>query len=68
MNRFKQYPNGSELLFTITCINSKLIEHNIIQYLKNNSKYIHHAESGNKYFKCDLENLKEDIQNIINEK
>ena len=66
IKRFKQYPNGSELLFTITCNNSKLIENGIIQYLKNDSKYIHHKESGNEYFKCDLENLKIDIQNIIN--
>ena len=66
INRFKQYPNGSELLFTITCNNSKLIENNIIQYLKNNINYIHYKESGNEYFKCNLENLKIDIQNIIN--
>ena len=64
--RLKQYPNGSELLFTTTCNNSKLIENEIIHYLKNDSNYIHHKESGNEYFKCELENLKLDIQNIIN--
>ena len=64
--RLKQYPNGSELLFTTTCNNSKLIENKIIHYLKNDSNYIHYKESGNEYFKCELENLKFDIQNIIN--
>ena len=66
IKRFNQYPKGSELLFTITCNNSKLIENNILDSLKNNSKYIHYKESGNEYFKCELEYLKMDIQNIIN--
>ncbi len=29
INRFKQYPKGSELLFTIPCNNSKLLEQKI---------------------------------------
>ena len=65
MNRVRQYPKGSELLFTITCKNSTLIESKILNYLRDNKNYINAKEHGLEYFQCDLENLKFDIQNIL---
>jgi uncharacterized C2H2 Zn-finger protein len=66
INRVKQYPKGSELLFTITCKNSRLIESKILNYLRDNKNYINAKEHGLEYFQCNLENLKCDIQKIIN--
>ena len=67
MNRFRQYPKGSELLFSINCKNSTLIESKILSYLKSNTNnYNLYKDAGNEYFQCDLENLKSDIYNIIN--
>ena len=66
-NRLKQYPKGSELLFTIMVDNSRKIETDILNYLKNNENYIQYTDSGNEYFRCDLNILKKDIYNIIDE-
>jgi hypothetical protein len=66
INRHRQYPKGSELLFTITCHNSKLVEQNILNYLKTNDNYIQVKKYGNEYFQCNLDILINDIHNIIN--
>jgi hypothetical protein len=66
INRHKQYLKGSELLFTITCKNSKLLEQNILNFLKENDKYIQVKTHGNEYFQCNLEILINDIYNIVN--
>jgi hypothetical protein len=65
INRFKQYPKGSELLFTIPCNNSKLLEQKILNYCKNNIKYEQIKKYGNEYFKCNINLLITDIQNLI---
>jgi hypothetical protein len=67
INRFKDYPKGSELLFSISCKNSSLIESKILNYLRNNDNYINSKEHGSEYFQCNLNNLKNDISKIINE-
>lgn len=66
IKRFRQYPKGSKLLFSINCTNAKLKESEILKYLKENNEYYHYKEAGNEYFKCDLKKSKLDIQNIIN--
>ena len=66
IKRFKQYPKGSELLFSITCKNSNIIESNILKFLRNDEKYINAKDYGMEYFQCNLENLKNDISKIIN--
>ena len=67
MNKFKQYPKGSELLFSINCTNAKNTESKILNNLKSNTNYLQYKESGNEYFQCNLENLKLDIQKILSE-
>ena len=67
INRFRQYPKGSELLFSISCKNSSLIESKILSYLRDNKNYINAKEHGLEYFQCNLDILKNDIQKIINE-
>lgn len=60
--RFKEYSNGSKLLFTIPCNNSVESETKILNYLKNNNeKYIQTKEYGNEYFRCNLNDLIQDI-------
>lgn len=66
MNRFKQYPKGSEMLFMFSCNNARQIESKILNYLKSNNNYIWYKDAGNEYFQCELDNLKCDIYNIIN--
>jgi len=66
INRHKQYPKGSELLFTMPCYNSKVIEQEILNYLKQNVAYNQAKEYGIEYFQCDLNMLINDIQNLIN--
>ena len=58
---------GSELLFSVSCKNSNLIESKILSYLRSNENYINSKEHGYEYFQCDLDNLKNDISKIINE-
>jgi hypothetical protein len=65
MRRFKDYPKGSELIFTITCNNSILLESEILNYLRNDNNYINAKDYGLEYFQCNLENLKNDISKII---
>ncbi len=65
INRHKQYPKGSELLFTIPCDNSKILEQEILTYCKNNINYEQIKKYGNEYFKCDINLLISDIQNLI---
>jgi hypothetical protein len=47
--------------------NSKLLEQNILNFLKENDKYIQVKKYGNEYFQCNLDMLINDIHNIINE-
>ena len=65
INRHKQYPKGSELLFSISCKKSKILEQNILNFLKDNSNYIQIKKYGNEYFQCNLEMLINDIHNIV---
>lgn len=66
MNRFRQYPKGSEMLFMFSCNNAKHMESKILKYLKLNNNNIWYKDAGNEYFQCDINNLKSDIYNILN--
>lgn len=68
INRYKQYPKGSELLFNIICKDSKEIEKIILNNLKSNNNYIQIKKYGSEYFQCDLNYLINDITNIISNK
>ena len=58
IKRISGYPKGSKILYTYYCINSKLIESNIITYLKNTTDEFNQIiECGREYFQCDLSNL-----------
>ena len=66
ISRHKQYPKGSELLFTIPCKNSKVIEQEILTYLKTNSNYQQIKKYGIEYFRCNINILINDIQKLVN--
>jgi len=65
-NRLNGYSKGSKLLFTIPCNDCSIIETIILNYLKNNQDYYHAKEYGLEYFKCDLNNLINDIYKLVN--
>ncbi len=64
-NRLNGYSKGSKLLFSIPCNNCTETERKILNFLKNNNKYIHAKEYGNEYFKCNLQDLISDIYKLI---
>ena len=64
-NRLNGYTKGSKLLFTIACKDCTESENKILNFLKNNDKYIHAKEYGNEYFQCNLQDLMSDIYNLI---
>jgi hypothetical protein len=66
MRRINEYPKGSEILFSSMCKNSKKIESDIIQFLKNNIENVYYCKDiGNEYFQCEFNFLKNNIENII---
>lgn len=65
-NRLRQYPKGSELLYMFSCNNSKLVETKILQYLNANSGFKQIKTSGNEYFQCDINLLKNTIFKLVN--
>ena len=64
-NRLNGYTKGSKLLFSIACKDCTESENKILNFLKNNEKYIHAKEYGNEYFQCNLQDLMSDIYNLI---
>ena len=67
LRRYSDYPNGSKILLTLSCDNSKLMETKILNYLKKSANYFHYIPAGNEYFQCDIKILKSDIQKILSE-
>ena len=64
--RKKGYAKNSILLFSIPCINSKLMERKILDYLEENvEKYFKRTDLGNEYFQCNLQNLITDIYKMV---
>jgi hypothetical protein len=61
--RFYQYPKESNILFQMTCDNSKEAEKEIITILK--QKYIFRKDIGNEYFEGNFINMIDDIYKII---
>jgi predicted RNase H-like nuclease (RuvC/YqgF family) len=66
-NRMNNYTKGSILLFTIPCIDSNKLEKIILNYLKQNDKYIQVKDYGNEYFACDINHLINDIHILVNQ-
>jgi hypothetical protein len=64
-NRLNGYAKGSKLLFSIACKDCTESENKILNYLKNNDKYIQVKEYGKEYFQCDLKDLISEIYNLI---
>jgi hypothetical protein len=61
--RFNQYPNGSVLVFQMTCNNSKNMESQIINSFKARFKHIPHL--GNEWFEGDYKIMMEIIYSTI---
>lgn len=66
LRRYKEYPKGSDLLYTFRCRNSKIIESKILNYLNNNNIFKKMECYGNEYFQCDLNYLKDAVMQFIN--
>ena len=64
-NRLNGYSKGSKLLFSIACKNCTESEKHILNFLKEDKKYMHAKEYGNEYFQCNLDDLISDIYNLI---
>jgi hypothetical protein len=64
-NRMNNYTKGSVLLFTIPCTDSNKLEKIILNYLKQNDKYIQVKDYGNEYFACDINHLINDIHILV---
>ncbi len=65
-NRINGYTKGSKYLFTTSCKDAINAEKCILNYLKENEKYIQVKDYGNEYFRCNLNELKSDILHLIN--
>lgn len=59
LQRFHQYPRGSELLLQHSCDNCDALEVQLIREFK--IKYIHRREFGNEYFEGDCKEMIKDI-------
>jgi hypothetical protein len=57
--RTNQYPKGSKLFLIIECIDSDLMEKQILDLFRN--KYICRTDIGSEYFEGDVENMMSDI-------
>jgi hypothetical protein len=67
LERFKQYPKGSVLLFQMICNNCRNIENQVINLFKQNFKL--RKDIGNEYFEGEYKNMIDIIYSIIkNEK
>lgn len=64
-NRINGYTKGSKYLFTTSCKDAVNAEKCILNYLKENDNYIQVKDYGNEYFRCNLNELKTDILQLI---
>lgn len=60
LQRFKQYPKGSQLLLQQVCDDCDVLEMQLIRDFKN--KYIHRKDIGTEYFEGDFNEMIKDIQ------
>lgn len=65
LNRFNQYPKGSEIIIFRKCIDCYTMENALIKLFK--SKYKYRKEYGNEYFEGIEEEMLRDINNILND-
>lgn len=63
LTRFNQYPNGSKLLFQITCNDCKILERGIISLFK--TKFIQKKEYGTEYFEGCYKEMIDLIYNLV---
>jgi hypothetical protein len=66
LERFNEYPKGSELLFQMICTNYYNIEHKIINIFKN--KFIQRTDIGREYFEGNYINMINIIYSTITNK
>jgi len=62
-NRVKQYPNGSQVLFTMKCKNSKDVKKNLIKLFK--EKFVHKPYYGNEYFEGNEDEMINEIYKYL---
>jgi hypothetical protein len=60
-----QYPDGSKLLYSFCCKDSKMIENLILDYLKLNKQTFKLMDFGREYFQCDLKDLRNAVLQFI---
>jgi DNA repair exonuclease SbcCD ATPase subunit len=60
-----QYPDGSKLLYSFCCKDSKTIENLILDYLKLNKQTFKLMDFGREYFQCDLKDLRNAVLQFI---
>jgi hypothetical protein len=65
-DRFKQYPNGSILLYQTICDNCHTLERELLSIFKN--KFIHRKDIGNEYFEGSYSDMIDIIANKANNK
>ena len=64
-NRMKQYPNGSKIIFSMKCSNSKMCEAKLIKLFK--EKFIQKLFYGNEYFEGNKNAMKREIFKFFDE-
>jgi hypothetical protein len=65
-DRFKQYPNGSILLYQTICDNCHTLERELLSIFKN--KFVHRKDIGNEYFEGSYSDMIDIIANKANNK
>jgi DNA repair exonuclease SbcCD ATPase subunit len=63
--RHAQYPDGSKLLYSFCCKDSKTIENLILDYLKLDKQTFKLMDFGREYFQCDLKDLRNAVLQFI---
>jgi DNA-directed RNA polymerase subunit RPC12/RpoP len=63
--RHAQYPDGSKLLYSFCCKDSKTVENLILDYLKLDKQTFKLMDFGREYFQCDLKDLRNAVLQFI---
>ena len=65
IRRYKQYPKGSRIFYTILNNNYKNVEKKWIKILNNNKILINRKDMGKEYYEGDYKELINELSNII---
>lgn len=60
-----QYPDGSKLLYSFCCKNSKTVENLILDYLKLDKQTFKLMDFGREYFQCNLKDLRNAVLQFV---